>query len=139
MARPSTVRSYLFGLLDLIGGGCIVAAAVQHSKNVPLLAAGAVLLLIGIVGFVRQQQKLARELVKRQTEDAARLERERRFRKIVNASTFGLFLTDLEGRLVQVNGSLQAMLGYSEVEMLGKTPGDFTLRNDVALDAALFR
>jgi PAS domain S-box-containing protein len=59
-------------------------------------------------------------------------ESEERFRAILRQATAGIVRKDAEGRLVFVNEAFCNMLGYTDVEMLGKTVWEFMHPDDVA-------
>ena len=62
-----------------------------------------------------------------------------RFRAIFDAAPVGVALTDTDGRVVQANPALQAMLGYAQQELLGMTIADLTHPEDVAPNLSLLR
>ncbi len=55
---------------------------------------------------------------------------------IINTTTEGFWLLDSELKIIDVNYSLCAMLGYTKEEMLGKIPLDFISEQDQALCTA---
>jgi len=58
------------------------------------------------------------------------LQSETLFRTIFEGSTLGMFATDLDGRIVKTNESLENMLGYSSCELLGKNIWSLTSEDD---------
>ena len=75
---------------------------------------------------------------RRQAEEQLR-ESEERFRALVSQATAGISETDLEGRLIFVNAAFCEMLGYSEVELLGKTIWELTFAEDLEENKRLFK
>jgi PAS domain S-box-containing protein len=61
------------------------------------------------------------------------------FYDVLRASPIGIALEDLEGRLVFVNPALCTMLGFTQEEMLSRHCVDFSPREDVEKERALFR
>jgi len=90
------------------------------------------LLGAGVAGWLLKAE--VAEAREKQVREQARVEKEERFRAISSGTAAGLFLMDLSGHIVESNGALQGMLGYSEEELRGKMPAEFTLRSDVNLD-----
>jgi PAS domain S-box-containing protein len=68
--------------------------------------------------------------LREQAEEALRAS-EARFRAIFEGAAIGIAVSDLEGRIVQVNRALQAMLGYSAEEMCGRRFTDFGHTEDL--------
>jgi two-component system, cell cycle sensor histidine kinase and response regulator CckA len=74
---------------------------------------------------------IERELREREARDARRLaeralaESERRYRRIVETTNEGVWMTDAESRTTFVNGRMAAMLGYDKTEMIGRSIVDF--------------
>jgi PAS domain S-box-containing protein len=136
------------------------AEGVRGYVNVPLIAHGNLLgsLNLGMdrtgdlapeqVSIAREvadhlaigiQQARLREQVQRHTDEleARVLERtaalqasEARFRALFEEAALGIALVDMEGRLVDNNPALQAMLGYSGAELLGMDLLEFTHPDD---------
>ena len=132
---PILARLLFFGYLVVCGALCAAAATVAPHLHTAALIAGALAIPAGVWRFMGESQVARRQ---RQAESARR-EREARFQAISEGTAAGLYLMDLEGRIVQTNGALQAMLGYSESELRGRTPGDFTLRSDKSTDSGLLQ
>jgi PAS domain S-box-containing protein len=61
-------------------------------------------------------------------------EGEARFRAFFEASGSGMVIADLEGRILEVNPTFCAMLGYTEEELQGKSFKEFTHPDDLALE-----
>ena len=61
------------------------------------------------------------------------------FSAIFELASVGAVLGDAEGRIVRVNPRMCEITGYSQVELLGKTPADFTHPDDVEQDLERFR
>lgn len=58
------------------------------------------------------------------------IESEERFRQVFENAPIGVALADVPGRVIQVNGQLCEMLGYSAEEVLGKTFPELTHPED---------
>src|SRR4051794_36988926 len=54
--------------------------------------------------------------------NVALAESEERFRTAFANAPIGIGLIDIDGRWLEVNGSLSSLLGYSTAELVGKTP-----------------
>jgi len=81
--------------------------------------------VIGAAAIIRDvgQQRLAERKLK---------ESEERFREIFEHAPFGMSVTGLDERYIQVNGALCRMLGYSEKELVGTSWTDLTHPDDLA-------
>ncbi|MGH2448079.1 MAG: PAS domain S-box protein [Chloroflexota bacterium] len=134
MGGASTGRAlffaYLMGVIALAAAAAVLAPPLRYA-----------LIALGVVGvpalgwyFGRQIDETWRQRL----EERARRERETRFKAIADGAAAGLYLTDLDGNLLQTNGALQSMLGYSEADLLGKRPEDLMLRSDVDVDAQMY-
>jgi PAS domain S-box-containing protein len=102
----------------------------------------AVELAIGIhqARLNRQVKRHAEELeslVARRTR--ALRDREARLRAIFDNAALGIAVVNLEGRLLETNKALQAMLGYGGEELRGKYLSEFNHPEDVEIDLALYR
>ena len=64
---------------------------------------------------------------------------EARFKAVFESAAIGIALTDLEGRSIESNKTLQALHGYNAAELRQMTFAEFTHPADVAADTALFR
>jgi PAS domain S-box-containing protein len=62
---------------------------------------------------------IARDISKRIEAKRKLRESEERFREVFEHAPFGLCLTGLDGRIIQVNAALCRILGYSKEELLG--------------------
>ncbi|SEQ11222.1 PAS domain S-box-containing protein/diguanylate cyclase (GGDEF) domain-containing protein [Lentzea xinjiangensis] len=68
-----------------------------------------------------QQEGLQRSLLKAVRDANWNLkESEARFNEVVTASTNGVLLVDLEGRLVRTNAAIAAILGHEQEQLVGK-------------------
>jgi PAS domain S-box-containing protein/putative nucleotidyltransferase with HDIG domain len=65
-------------------------------------------------------------------------ESEARFKTIYERSAVGISLLDPEGRIVEANPALQAMVGYSEDELRGMLFSKMTYQEDIVKDQTLF-
>src|SRR5450755_473729 len=61
---------------------------------------------------------VAQDITERRRSAECLSESEERFRTAFEHAPFGMCLTNLEGRFLQVNGALSQMLGYSKQELL---------------------
>jgi diguanylate cyclase (GGDEF)-like protein/PAS domain S-box-containing protein len=66
-------------------------------------------------------------------ERALRQESEERFCELFEHAPFGIRVSGLDGRLIQVNAAFCRMLGYSELELLGTSWADLTHPDDLGL------
>jgi len=79
---------------------------------------------------------VAREVANRQEREATRLREaehhklEHRYRRIIEAIHEGVFVCDIERRIVFANARLEALLGYNRGELLGKEQTVLTLDAD---------
>lgn len=70
---------------------------------------------------------------RKQAEEELR-EREHKFRSIFEFAGVGIALTDLEGRILQSNRTLQEMLGYTEAELSQLSLADITHPDDLKVE-----
>ncbi|EIJ42102.1 PAS domain S-box [Beggiatoa alba B18LD] len=70
-------------------------------------------------------------LVKYQQAEKALRKSETRFREIVEFSPVGIALTDINGNFIKVNQAFCNMIGYTEMEVLGKNNVLFTHSDDI--------
>ncbi|HEU4699115.1 MAG TPA: PAS domain S-box protein [Gemmatimonadales bacterium] len=75
---------------------------------------------------------LAVSTIELRAEIAARRETEARFDALFHASAVGKALVAPDGRLLDVNASLCAMLGYTHAELVGRTAAELTHPDDLA-------
>ncbi|NUZ07028.1 PAS domain S-box protein [Piscinibacter koreensis] len=80
---------------------------------------------------------LVNEVAERKVAEAALRESEQRFRNIVDNVPIGVVYSDLPGRVIQANPRFCEMTGYSEAELLGLEPHDYTHPEDIAEDVEL--
>jgi diguanylate cyclase (GGDEF)-like protein/PAS domain S-box-containing protein len=74
------------------------------------------------------------DITERKRVEAVLKENEQRFRRSFADAAVGLALVAPDGRFLQTNRSLCEMLGYPEVELLGKTFQDITHPDDLDAD-----
>lgn len=74
--------------------------------------------------------------LRRQAEDALRSS-EARFRRLFDGGPIGTAVVDLEGRVVEANDALLALLGYGAEDLIGRHFSEITHPDDLAEDAAL--
>jgi PAS domain S-box-containing protein len=79
----------------------------------------------------------ARDISQRLEENNARLESEEKFRRMFEDSRAGMILTDLNGRVSNVNKALCNLLGYTAKEIIGNRAVDLITQDERAetLDA----
>ncbi len=70
------------------------------------------------------------DITDRRRMEAALRESETKFRLAFDNANTGMCLVDLQGRLLQVNASMCAIVGYSQAELKGMTVNDLTLPAD---------
>jgi two-component system sensor histidine kinase/response regulator len=135
MLTLTPTRLFFVGYLALLGALCAVTATVEHALQPACLILG-ILCLPAAAYWLYQERESDRSHQKEQ--EKLKVLRNR-FRTISDGFAIGLYLTDLEGRLIQTNQALRAMLGYSSDALLGRKPAEFTLQTDVAVDESLFQ
>ena len=89
---------------------------IRHSQVADVLADVAILAVIGAL-FIRLRIRLHRQetaLDSRTRDEASR------FRKLLSSSLDGIWRIDAEGRTLEVNAPMAAMLGYTPAEMVGR-------------------
>jgi diguanylate cyclase (GGDEF)-like protein/PAS domain S-box-containing protein len=109
------------------------------------VAAGLIVKLIGVVGFAAfavatpmiavvylTYQTYLKNIETVERHVAALRESEERFRSAFDYAAIGMALVSTEGRWLQVNRSLCAILGYSEGELLGMSYQDITHPDELA-------
>jgi diguanylate cyclase (GGDEF)-like protein/PAS domain S-box-containing protein len=75
-----------------------------------------------------------RDITERKRTEEALREAEERFRRSFDDAAIGMALVGTDGRFLRTNRSLCDMLGYREVELLGKTFQDITHPDDLDAD-----
>jgi len=73
------------------------------------------------------------DITERKRAEEALRETEERFREVFEHAPFGMCLTGLDRRLIQVNAAFCRMLGYSEEELMGRSWVEFTHPDDLTL------
>ncbi|MEJ2620101.1 MAG: EAL domain-containing protein, partial [Candidatus Thiodiazotropha sp.] len=91
----------------------------SYKHYISLLAIGLMLFGVLLIFVIIR----LRRLIRRRTAEVA--EKERRYQTIFSAAPEGMWVIDPQRKTVDVNERLQDLLGYSKVEMLGKTPMEF--------------
>jgi PAS domain S-box-containing protein len=76
---------------------------------------------------------IIRDISDRHEAERKLLESEERFRGVFEHAPLGMFVSDKDGHIKQVNAALCAMLGYSEPELLAKTWLELVHPEDLAL------
>ena len=134
MLRPTLTRILLIGFLIALGTLCILSFTVDpHWRKVAVVAGMLAIPLAVASWWVEAQAERKRRL-----QETILHEREARLHAIVDGPAVGLFLMDLQGKILQANVGLCTMLGFSENELVRKAPEDLLIRSDVAVDAELF-
>ena len=64
---------------------------------------------------------------------------EERFHSIFHSTTLGIKVLDVDGNIVQTNRAFQEMIGYSEIELLGRHFSEFLYDGDVPRALNLIR
>jgi PAS domain S-box-containing protein len=67
---------------------------------------------------------IQKEITDRKRAEEALRERERLLQTLIDGSTSPIFLKDLDGKFITINGALEKMLGISREEIKGKTDYD---------------
>jgi two-component system cell cycle sensor histidine kinase/response regulator CckA len=80
---------------------------------------------------------VARDITARKRAQEALRVSEERFRKVFQGSPVGIALVGADFRLIQANGALCDMLGYTQVELVGKSFTEITHPDDVDKDISL--
>ncbi|AKB35071.1 sensory transduction histidine kinase [Methanosarcina siciliae C2J] len=81
-------------------------------------------IFVGADGNINTSQIIRDISERKQIEEALRASEEK-FRRIVETASEGIWLVDINGRIVFVNRKLSEMLGYSIEEILGQSPRKF--------------
>ena len=90
-------------------------AAIIKANWIPIIRDGEAVAGVGIVEDVTEK-KQAEELLQKS---------EKKYRTLLETTSEGFWLLNPERKTIEVNEALCKMLGYSQDEMLGKTPLDF--------------
>ncbi|MEP7163419.1 MAG: PAS domain S-box protein [Ferruginibacter sp.] len=64
-------------------------------------------------------------------------EKEIKYRSLIEQASDGIVISDVEGKIIEVNKSMCSMLGFSNEEMLGKYSFDFQGQHDTASQQAI--
>ncbi|MGD0779677.1 MAG: ATP-binding protein [Dehalococcoidales bacterium] len=101
-----------------------------------LIGIGIVALLFGGGAFILRTQvrkrtkELAEDIVKRQQTEKELRESEERLRLILETIPVGLAVSDMDGKILQVNRAATKFSGFSEKELVGKKYLDFIGKKD---------
>lgn len=82
-------------------------------------------------GSFRQTHCVFQDITWRKKAEEALRESEERYRAIFNNAAVGIDLVDAEGRFLEVNGTLERFLGYTEEELVHLTALDLTYDEDL--------
>lgn len=80
---------------------------------------------------------ITRDITAQRWAEEALRESEERFRLALSSAPIGIALVSLDGRWLQVNPALCAIVGRSELDLVGLSSADITHPDDVAADAKL--
>ncbi|MBF0628329.1 MAG: PAS domain S-box protein [Magnetococcales bacterium] len=103
----------------------------------PLLVAEVTTRLTTQLALVQARRQLDKETLRRQQVENALLVSEARFRGAFATAAHGMVLVAPQGRFLQVNPALCAMVGYPEQELLGMDFQAITHPDDLEVDLAL--
>jgi len=81
--------------------------------------------------------RIVRDVTERRQAEVALLQSEARFRGLFESAAIGIGLTGADGRLIEVNPTLEAFLGYSSGEMLAQNFPNITHPDDRTSDSQL--
>lgn len=133
-AHPATISE----TLKVLGEGLIDGVPDEYLRTVqaPLSTLMAEL-AAGFLSDTRQiilteQETIRNALLsaKQQTQEALR-ESEARFRALFDAAAIGIGVGDMQGRILETNRALQALLGYSVDEMRNRLVAEFMHPDDL--------
>ncbi|MFH0794738.1 MAG: CHASE3 domain-containing protein, partial [bacterium] len=96
-----------------------------------------VLIALGVIGF--SVLVINRDFSERGKAEERLAQSELRFRSIFEKSGLGIALTDMQGRIIQSNPSLQELLGYSREELEQRSCEEFVYPADQHTDTGVFR
>ena len=111
--------------------GCIAFTVVMHKSKraaaISIYAVVSILLFIALFRyFASQNRRIKLELEKRQKVETSL----GRAETVLETMIDGVVITDMRGKTVSVNSSAIQQLGYTEEEMLGKTPGELFITEE---------
>jgi PAS domain S-box-containing protein len=135
---PLLAQGTLLGSLNL----GMAAPGSPSSDELDIAREVAAQLAVGIrqARLHQQVQRYAEELEQRVARRTAALQASQaRLRTIFDGAAIGIALADLEGRILESNPALQAMLGYSADELREMVFTEFTHPEDVTADMDLYR
>jgi len=87
----------------------------------------------------KANEEMRQEITERRRVEKALLESESRFRTIVREAAIGIALVDKQGRIIEGNPALQAMLGYGPEELRGLDFARINHRENAELSREIFR
>lgn len=83
-------------------------------------------------GRLVETQSVGRDVTERRLAEAKLAESEERFRLAFESIPVGMIMLDVNMRIQRINPALVEMLGYSEAEVVGHSPYEFTHPDDIA-------
>src|SRR5947209_6924862 len=125
MPAPATTRFFAIGYLALFGALSALVAA--HTVHIPILGLGVLCLPASALWFWQERQARKQD----QHMAAAWRELEERSRALADAFAIGLFLTDLQGQVVQTNSALPQMMGLDDSSLRSRRVQEYTLHIDI--------
>ncbi len=111
------------------------AGATEGMAGGEIAVMGAMAVLLGLALWKLKGLRAAAFLAA-EREEALRKSHER-YRRLVEASSEGIWMGDRELRTTYVNGRMAEMLGYSPEEMVGQGLGEFVCKSSGEKDSAL--
>ncbi len=117
-------------------------AEVKREMTVPVIRGGKIMAIIGVgnkpVDYTDQDLELvtlfadlAWDITVRKRDEEILVDSETRFRSLFNQSPLGSVIVGMDQRFIRCNTAFCNFLGYSEAELLGKTPSVFTYPDDI--------